>query len=161
IAVQLPRADRAFAQPKAAALKIRLPRAGAEGRSYCDAVTMRKTPVRGRSEDLIVVAGRNLYPHDIERAAERVDGVRRGCVIAVRVDAEQEGFTVLAEVHNADHDDPRMRIRRAITKGRNQPRRVCPALGSAVPARNAAQDRVGQVAQRQRTQTAAAVTAKT
>jgi fatty-acyl-CoA synthase len=71
--------------------------------------------VCGRSKDLIVVAGRNLYPYDIERAAEGVDGVRRGCVIAVRVDAEQEGFTVLAEVHNADHDDPRRRIRCAVT----------------------------------------------
>ena len=26
--------------------------------------------VCGRSKDLIVLAGRNLYPHDIERAAE-------------------------------------------------------------------------------------------
>ncbi|HET7665982.1 MAG TPA: long-chain-fatty-acid--CoA ligase [Mycobacterium sp.] len=71
--------------------------------------------VCGRTKDLIVLAGTNLYPHDIERAVETVDGVRKGCVIAVRVDAEQEGFAVLAEVHRADDEDVRLRISRDIT----------------------------------------------
>lgn len=71
--------------------------------------------VCGRTKDLIVVAGTNLYPHDIERAAETVDGVRRGCVIALRVDAEREGFAVLAEVHDPDQQDIRLRISRDIT----------------------------------------------
>jgi fatty-acyl-CoA synthase len=71
--------------------------------------------VCGRTKDLIVLAGTNLYPHDIERAAETVDGVRKGCVIALRVDAEQEGFAVLAEVHTADEEDVRLRISRDIT----------------------------------------------
>ena len=71
--------------------------------------------VCGRTKDLIVVAGKNLYPHDIERAAENVDGVRKGCVIALRVDAEREGFAVLAEVLNADDEDVRLRISRDIT----------------------------------------------
>ena len=70
--------------------------------------------VCGRTKDLIVLAGRNLYPHDIERAAEGVDGVRRGCVIALRVDADREGFAVLAEVRNATDDDARARISREI-----------------------------------------------
>ena len=76
-----------------------------EGRMY----------VCGRTKDLIVVAGKNLYPHDIERAAENVDGVRKGCVIALRVDAEREGFAVLAEVRNADEEDVCLRISRDIT----------------------------------------------
>jgi fatty-acyl-CoA synthase len=70
--------------------------------------------VCGRTKDLIVVAGNNLYPHDIERAAATVDGVRKGCVIALRVDAEREGFAVLAEVSNAREEDVRVRIRRDI-----------------------------------------------
>jgi fatty-acyl-CoA synthase len=70
--------------------------------------------VCGRIKDLIVLAGRNLYPHDIERAAESVDGVRRGCVIALRVHGDREGFAVLAEVRNATDDDARARISRNI-----------------------------------------------
>jgi fatty-acyl-CoA synthase len=70
--------------------------------------------VCGRTKDLIVLAGTNLYPEDIERAAGDVDGVRKGCVIALRVDAEREGFAVLAEVHNVDDEDVRLRIRREI-----------------------------------------------
>jgi fatty-acyl-CoA synthase len=69
--------------------------------------------VCGRTKDLIVLAGRNLYPHDIERAAEGVDGVRKGCVIALRVDADREGFAVLAEVRDPT-DDARARISREI-----------------------------------------------
>jgi fatty-acyl-CoA synthase len=69
--------------------------------------------VCGRTKDLIVLAGRNLYPHDIERAAEGVDGVRKGCVIALRVDADREGFAVLAEVRDPN-DDARARISREI-----------------------------------------------
>jgi len=71
--------------------------------------------VCGRSKDLIVLAGRNLYPHDIERAAETVNGVRKGCVIALRVDGHREGFAVLAEVDNADDEEVRLRISRDVT----------------------------------------------
>ncbi|HTH87564.1 MAG TPA: long-chain-fatty-acid--CoA ligase [Mycobacterium sp.] len=71
--------------------------------------------VCGRSKDLIVLAGRNLYPHDIERAAEGVDGVRTGCVIALRVDGDREGFAVLAEVHSADDEELRLRISRDVS----------------------------------------------
>ncbi len=79
--------------------------------------------VCGRTKDVIVLAGVNLYPHDIERAAATVDGVRKGCVIAIRVPGsngteregtEREGFAVLAEVHNADEEDVRLRISREI-----------------------------------------------
>jgi fatty-acyl-CoA synthase len=71
--------------------------------------------VCGRSKDLIVLAGRNVYPHDIERAAEGVVGVRKGCVIALRVDGDREGFAVLAEVQNAEDEDVRLKISQEIT----------------------------------------------
>lgn len=70
--------------------------------------------VCGRTKDLIVLAGRNLYPHDIERAAEGVEDVRKGCVIALRLDGEREGFAILAEVRNARDEDNRRRIGREI-----------------------------------------------
>jgi fatty-acyl-CoA synthase len=44
-----------------------------------------------------------------------VDGVRKGSVIALRVDAEREGFAVLAEVLNEHDEDVRLRISRDIT----------------------------------------------
>jgi fatty-acyl-CoA synthase len=72
--------------------------------------------VYGRTKDVIIVAGMNLYPTDIERAVADVDGVRRGCVAAVRIDAgaEREGFAVLAEVRSSDEQCVRA-ITREIT----------------------------------------------
>lgn len=64
--------------------------------------------VCGRIKDVIIMGGRNIYPSDIERAAARVDGVRPGCAVAVRLDAglSREAFAVAVEskCHN-DHDE--------------------------------------------------------
>ena len=112
--------------------------------------------VCGRTKDLIVVAGNNLYPDDIERAAATVDGVRKGCVIALRVDAEREGFAVLAEVRNPDDEDVRLRISRDIVARVNRPRWARPARGTVVPRRNPAEDIVGQAAPEKRSRAAPA-----
>ncbi len=55
--------------------------------------------VCGRVKDVIIMAGRNIYPTDIERAASRVRGVRPGCAVAVRLDAgdARETFAVVVE----------------------------------------------------------------
>jgi fatty-acyl-CoA synthase len=55
--------------------------------------------VCGRLKDVIIMAGRNIYPSDIERAAGRVEGVRRGCAVAVRLNAghKREAFAVAVE----------------------------------------------------------------
>ena len=55
--------------------------------------------VCGRVKDVIIMAGRNIYPTDIERAASRVQGVRAGCAVAVRLDAgrSRETFAVAVE----------------------------------------------------------------
>lgn len=62
--------------------------------------------VCGRLKDVIIMAGRNIYPTDIERAAGRVRGVRPGCAVAVRLDAghSRESFAVVVE--SKTHDDP-------------------------------------------------------
>jgi fatty-acyl-CoA synthase len=57
--------------------------------------------VCGRLKD-VIMAGRNIHPADIERAACRVAGVRPGCSVAVRLDARhsRETFAVaVAEGH--------------------------------------------------------------
>jgi fatty-acyl-CoA synthase len=66
--------------------------------------------VCGRLKDVIIVAGRNIYPTDIERAASRVDGVRPGCAVAVRLEAghSQETFAVAVE-SNAFEDPAEVR----------------------------------------------------
>ncbi len=38
--------------------------------------------VTGRVKDIIIKAGRNLYPHEVEEIAGRAEGARKGCVVA-------------------------------------------------------------------------------
>jgi fatty-acyl-CoA synthase len=66
--------------------------------------------VCGRVKDVIIMAGRNIYPTDIERAASRVAGVRPGCAVAVRLDAgrSRESFAVAVE-SNAWEDPAELR----------------------------------------------------
>ena len=72
--------------------------------------------VCGRLKDVIIMGGRNIYPTDIERAAARVEGVRPGCAVAVRLDAglSREAFAVAVESKgHSDHDEVR-RIQRQV-----------------------------------------------
>ena len=72
--------------------------------------------VCGRLKDVIIMAGRNIYPTDIERAASRVAGVRPGCAVAVRLDAglSRESFAVAVECKDfEDHDEVR-RVERQV-----------------------------------------------
>jgi fatty-acyl-CoA synthase len=62
--------------------------------------------VCGRLKDVIIMAGRNIYPTDIERAACRVAGVRPGCSVAVRLDAGRSRETFAVAVESKEYDDP-------------------------------------------------------
>ena len=54
--------------------------------------------VCGRSKDVIIVGGRNVFPEDVERALADVDGVRAGNVIAFGIDGGgKEALVVVAE----------------------------------------------------------------
>jgi len=55
--------------------------------------------VCGRSKDVIIIAGRNVFPEDVERAAASVPGVRPGNVIAFGVKGKRgrESVVVVAE----------------------------------------------------------------
>jgi fatty-acyl-CoA synthase len=72
--------------------------------------------VCGRVKDVIIMAGRNIYPTDIERAAGRVDGVRRGCAVAVRLNAghSREGFAVVVESKSFEDGADTRRIQRQV-----------------------------------------------
>jgi acyl-CoA synthetase (AMP-forming)/AMP-acid ligase II len=56
--------------------------------------------VTGRLKDLIIIDGRNLYPHDIEVTVEQSHAaVRPGCCVAFSVDvADEERLIIAAEV---------------------------------------------------------------
>jgi acyl-CoA synthetase (AMP-forming)/AMP-acid ligase II len=59
--------------------------------------------VVGRSKDLIIIRGRNLYPDDLERSVERASpAVRPGCVAAFSVERDgEERLVIAAEVDPA------------------------------------------------------------
>ncbi len=72
--------------------------------------------VCGRLKDVIIMAGRNIYPTDIERAAGRVAGVRPGCAVAVRLDAgrSRETFAVAVECKDFRDDAQVRRVERQV-----------------------------------------------
>lgn len=54
--------------------------------------------IAGRRKDLIVKAGRNLYPVEIEELVGDVEGVRQGCVAAFGVSSQEDGTEELVIV---------------------------------------------------------------
>ncbi|MBB3663676.1 fatty-acyl-CoA synthase [Prauserella sediminis] len=71
----------------------------------------------GRSKDVIILGGRNVYPTDVERAASSVDGVRAGNAVAVRIDAgtRRERFAVVLESKAAGDEAEQARIVKEVT----------------------------------------------
>src|SRR5207302_8964652 len=76
--------------------------------------------VCGRLKDVIIVGGRNVFPEDVERAAESVEGVRAGNVIAFGIEGRKgrEALVVVAETKAGDPDPVRnavaARVRQAV-----------------------------------------------
>ena len=60
--------------------------------------------VCGRLKDIIIVGGRNIFPEDLERAVNAIDGVRKGNVIAFGVERgmDRESVVVVAETKSQD-----------------------------------------------------------
>jgi fatty-acyl-CoA synthase len=59
--------------------------------------------ITGRAKDVIIKAGRNIYPHEVEEIAGKVAGVRTGCVVAFGAPDERTGterLVVTAEVRD-------------------------------------------------------------
>lgn len=72
--------------------------------------------VVGRTKDLIINAGKNIYPQDIEAVVNHVAGVHAGRAVVFGVPDEREGtelIAVVAEVRTTDEDERRA-IGRAI-----------------------------------------------
>jgi fatty-acyl-CoA synthase len=79
--------------------------------------------ITGRSKDIIIKGGRNLYPHEVEGIASQVAGVRKGCVVAFGVTDARVGterLVVVAEIREPS-DGPRIETEMV--------RRITDALG--------------------------------
>lgn len=66
--------------------------------------------ITGRSKDLIIKAGRNLYPAEIEELVGKLKGVRQGCVTAFSVSNTSRGtekLIILAETKEKNKEKRR------------------------------------------------------
>ena len=73
--------------------------------------------ITGRVKDIIIKGGRNLYPHEVEELASRVEGIRKGCVVAFGLKGEETGTEKLVIVAECREED---RAKRAATGGGDQ-----------------------------------------
>ncbi|MGE0357956.1 MAG: AMP-binding protein [Burkholderiales bacterium] len=74
--------------------------------------------ITGRVKDIVIRAGRNIYPHEIEEAVGAVPGVRKGCVAAFGSPDPQTGterLVVLAETREKEAV-AREKLRDAVTR---------------------------------------------
>jgi 1-acyl-sn-glycerol-3-phosphate acyltransferase len=66
--------------------------------------------ITGRAKDMIIRAGRNIYPQELEEAVGDLEGVRKGCVAVFGSADEKTGtekLVVLAEIREADEETRR------------------------------------------------------
>jgi long-chain-fatty-acid--[acyl-carrier-protein] ligase len=70
----------------------------------------------GRSKEIITIAGRNIFPTEIEQVAGEVDGIREGAVVAVGTEsgAAQSRLLVAAEFVGTEQDTTRSAVIRRI-----------------------------------------------
>ncbi|WP_209305701.1 long-chain-fatty acid--ACP ligase MbtM [Mycobacterium sp. PS03-16] len=68
--------------------------------------------VCGRAKEVITVAGRNIFPAEVERVAGQVTGVRAGAVVAVGSDgsAVRPGLVIAAEFRGTDESGARSEL---------------------------------------------------
>jgi len=62
--------------------------------------------ITGRKKDLIIVGGKNIYPQDLERLANEVEGVHPGRVVAFGMFDEQAGTEEVVIVAEMDDENP-------------------------------------------------------
>jgi fatty-acyl-CoA synthase len=62
--------------------------------------------VIGRKKDLIINAGKNVYPQDIEAIVNTVPGVKPGRAVVFGVPDDREGTELIAVVAEVTEDDP-------------------------------------------------------
>jgi len=70
--------------------------------------------ITGRAKDLIIIAGRNIWPQDLEWATEELADLRRGDVAAFSIDTDDgEACVVLVQCRTSD-EDARAKLRKDV-----------------------------------------------
>jgi 1-acyl-sn-glycerol-3-phosphate acyltransferase len=73
--------------------------------------------ITGRIKDMIIKAGRNIYPHELEELVGAIEGVRKGCVAAIAsTDAETatEQLVLIVETRVTDPKQQQLLQRRIV-----------------------------------------------
>lgn len=110
--------------------------------------------ITGRAKDLIIRAGRNLHPQELEQAVGDLDGVRTGCVAAFAAEDPHTGserLVIVAEtrVGAEEHERLRRRINEAVTAVAGlPPDEVVLAPARAVPKTSSGKIRRGDTRRR-------------
>lgn len=75
-------------------------------------LTDRGLVVCGRVKELITIAGRNIFPNEVERVAAEVRGVRDGAVVAFSTDGDsaRQGLVIAAEFRGPDESGARSEV---------------------------------------------------
>ena len=63
--------------------------------------------ITGRTKDIIIRAGRNVYPHELEEAVGNIPGIRKDCVVAFGSSDEASGteqLVIMAETRESDEE---------------------------------------------------------
>ena len=64
--------------------------------------------ITGRKKDVIILAGRNIYPYELEREVGNIPGIRKGCVAVFSSRDQKTGrerIIILAETRHSDKVD--------------------------------------------------------
>jgi 1-acyl-sn-glycerol-3-phosphate acyltransferase len=105
--------------------------------------------ITGRAKDLIIKAGRNLYPQEIEEVAGRVAGVRTGCVVAFGAPDRASGterLVVAAEVRDLTDTG---RISAEITRAVSEAMGVPPDVVELIPSQSIPKTSSGKLRRRE------------
>lgn len=65
--------------------------------------------ITGRKKDVIIKAGRNIYPQEIEEITSQIPGIRKGCVAAFGVEDPQWGTEKLIVVAETSESSTKVR----------------------------------------------------
>lgn len=108
--------------------------------------------VIGRFKDIIIVAGQNVYPEDVELAASSTDGIYPGRVVAFGVSDEKNGtenVVVVAEMRG-NYESTRARvIERALSQNVLAHIGIAPRRAVVVPERWIVKSTAGKVCRRE------------